>query len=79
MDDADAKARHDRMAENLRITFKLFDYGVATMRQRFRRDHPDESDDEIDERLRSWLQDRPMDAPGRPMTWEEWKAKRGLQ
>jgi hypothetical protein len=32
---------------------------------RLRREHPEESDDEIRERLRSYLHNRPPDAPGR--------------
>jgi len=79
MDDAADRAKQERIAQNMRITFQLYGYGVATMRQKFRQRHPDESDEEIDERLRSWLQDRPRDGSGRPVTWEEWRAKRGLR
>ena len=51
----------DRFAETLRLS----EDGVALMRQNLRRRHPDESDDQIEERLEAWLRDRPMDAPGK--------------
>ena len=38
--------------------------GLALMRQNLRRRHPGESAEEIEVRLRTWLLDRPADAPG---------------
>jgi hypothetical protein len=61
-------------AAKLRLALSLHDDGVSLMRQNFIRRHPDESEAQIDVRFRSWLRDRPMDAPGRAMTWAEWKA-----
>ena len=38
---------------------ELFEIGVKLMRQNLRRDYPDETEQEIDERLRAWLEHRP--------------------
>ena len=42
----------------------MADEGIELMRSNLRRRHPDETDQEIDERLEAWLIDRPLDAPG---------------
>lgn len=43
------------------------------MRQNLKRRHPEASEQEIDDRLRSWLRERPGaehgDAIGRPIVW----------
>jgi hypothetical protein len=61
------------MRERLRICFDLFESGLDLMRQRLRRQYPDETDDEIGRRLAAWLQERPGaesgDGSGRPGTW----------
>lgn len=53
-----------------RTTLDLFEAGLALMRQNLRRTHSDATDDEIDHRLREWLQSRPGaeegDSCGRP-------------
>jgi hypothetical protein len=58
----------ERIRERLRVTFELFDAGVALMRQNLRRRHPDAPDAEIEERLTQWLHHRPGaefgDSPG---------------
>jgi hypothetical protein len=41
----------------LEVMDALHEAGVALMRQNLRRRHPDESDGQIDARLRRWLQD----------------------
>lgn len=51
-------------ASRFRAALTMADKGVALMRQNLRRRQPDASDEEIDDRLRSWLAGRPMDAPG---------------
>ena len=55
----------------LRTTLDLFNTGLDLMRQNLRRDHPQANEDEIDRRLRQWLQERPGaeagDCPGRPV------------
>ncbi|MDP8968935.1 MAG: hypothetical protein M3N52_00155 [Actinomycetota bacterium] len=57
-------------AARLRTALALFDDGVALMRQNLRRAHPDAPEEEIERRLRSWLQQRPGaehgDGEGRP-------------
>jgi hypothetical protein len=46
-------------AEELRIALDLFECGVAMMRETQKREHPEETEAEIEERLRSWLRHRP--------------------
>lgn len=57
-------------AARLRLALDMFEDGVALMRQNLRRAHPEESDEEIDARVRAWLHHRPGaehgDAVGRP-------------
>jgi hypothetical protein len=48
-----------------RLTVQMAEFGIGMMFARLRREHPEESDDEIRERLRSYLHNRPPDAPGR--------------
>ena len=52
---------------------ELFEIGVKLMRQNLRRDYPDETEQEIDERLHAWLEHRPGaehgDCPGRRLKW----------
>jgi hypothetical protein len=51
----------------------MFDAGVDLMRQRLRREHPDDGSEEIERRITAWLQQRPGaehgDAEGRPGSW----------
>jgi hypothetical protein len=42
----------------------LADEGLEIMGQNLRRRHPDASDEEIQERLSAWVNDRPPDCPG---------------
>jgi hypothetical protein len=45
------------------------------MRENLRREHPTESEGQIEERLRSWLRHRPGaehgDSAGRPVDWNK--------
>jgi hypothetical protein len=45
-------------SEKLRIALDLFESGVAMMRETLKREHPTESDAQIEERLRKWLRHR---------------------
>ena len=60
-------------AERFRIAMDLFQTGVDLMRQNLRREHPDDSDEEIEARLADWLKTRPGaehgDCPGRRLDW----------
>jgi hypothetical protein len=60
-------------AERFRIAMDLFETGVDLMRQNLRREHPDESEAQIEERLRAWLHHRPGaefgDCEGRRVAW----------
>ena len=61
-----------RAAERLRLALEMFGVGEAMMRQKLRREHPDETDAEIEARLIAWLQERPAeagDAVGPPVAW----------
>ena len=62
-----------RAAERLRLAIEMFAAGEAMMRQKLRREHPDETDAEIEARLVAWLQERPGaeagDAVGHPVAW----------
>lgn len=63
----------EKAAARLGMALDLFETGVEMMRQKFRRDHPDLADQEVEARLGSWLRKRPGaefgDAVGRPVTW----------
>jgi hypothetical protein len=53
----------------LRVAIDLFETGVEIMRQKLRRERPDATEQDLDERLRRWLRHRPGaefgDCPGR--------------
>lgn len=55
----------NRLGYLLDAAFDLHETGMALRRQRFRRDHPDAGEAEIDDMFRSWVADRPPDGPGR--------------
>lgn len=60
-------------ADRLRIALDLFELGVTMMRQKLRREAPEATEQEIEERLKTWLEERPGaehgDAEGRPRAW----------
>ncbi len=58
-------------AERLHLALDLFDAGVDLQRQRLRRAHPNESAEEIEARVRSWLlqEGEPGDADGVVVSW----------
>jgi hypothetical protein len=47
------------LAEAFQTTLHLFDFGVELMRQNLKRAYPTDTDEEIDDRLDTWLQERP--------------------
>ena len=49
----------DEKLKRLRITLSLMDLGVLMRRQRLCREHPEDSTEQVDRRLRLWLVDRP--------------------
>ncbi len=61
MKDQSEKAR----AERLRIALDLADSGIQLYRQKLRRRYPEESEAQIDARMKQWFHDRPPDSPGR--------------
>ena len=56
---------NDTPAGRLRAALELAETGVEMKRQNLRRAYPTETAEEIDDRLRAWLGDWPLDAPGR--------------
>ena len=60
-------------AERLGLSLQLCDAGQTLMLQNLRRDFPDESELQLEERLVLWLQTRPGaelgDAEGTPSDW----------
>ncbi|MEY3034763.1 MAG: hypothetical protein RLZ86_1385 [Actinomycetota bacterium] len=53
------------MAGDLARVDEMYLEGLEMKRQQIRRQDPSLSADEVEQRLRTWLLDRPMDAPGR--------------
>lgn len=43
----------------LALALELSETGIQMRAQRFRREHPDASDTEVDSFMRAWLHDRP--------------------
>jgi hypothetical protein len=48
-------ARDPSVQQRARETFELFEVAVSLVRARLRREHPDATDQEIDEFVREWL------------------------
>jgi hypothetical protein len=46
-------------SEKLRIALELYESGVAMMRETLKRENPEESEAQIEERLRRWIRHRP--------------------
>jgi hypothetical protein len=61
----------DSAAENLEDALELADLAERMVRARLRRDHPEWSDGELEERVLAWLHERPGaehgDAEGIPV------------
>jgi hypothetical protein len=59
--------------DRLRTTFELIDLTERMFRQRLRRENPELSDAEIEERVTAWYHTRPGaehgDSEGTPGTW----------
>ncbi|MFB6264176.1 MAG: hypothetical protein ABEL76_11210 [Bradymonadaceae bacterium] len=62
-------------AERLRTALELFEAGVELRRQQLRRTYPEAGEEEIQVRLREWIQTRPGaehgDAEGTPIHLSE--------
>lgn len=65
-------------AEKMRAAFDLFTAGVRLMEQNLRRRHPQAGNEEIQERLAAWLQERPGaefgDCVGKVVQWRDREA-----
>jgi hypothetical protein len=49
-----------RMKRNLQLAFDLHEAGVSMMKQNLRRKFPDAAEQEINQRLQLWLEERPL-------------------
>jgi hypothetical protein len=60
-------------AQRFRIAMDLFQTGVDLMRQNLKREDPDATEEQIEDRLRAWVRHRPGaefgDSEGRPGAW----------
>ena len=60
-------------ATGLALAFELSELGLRIREQRYRREHRNASDEEVETFIRAWLLDRPGapfgDGPGRPVPW----------
>jgi hypothetical protein len=69
----DDSAARELLADKLRLALVMSSEGFEMKREQFRRRFPAADDDEIDRRLRAWLQERPGaeygDGVGRPVSW----------
>lgn len=57
----------------LEIVFDLFEVATGMVAARYRREHPDASQEEVDAAVAAWVSSRPGapdgDAPGRVVSW----------
>ncbi len=51
-------------SDRLREALDLFDFGVSMMAARLRREHPDESPEQLAQRLDAWLTDQAPESVG---------------
>jgi hypothetical protein len=51
-------------SDRLREALDLFDFGVSMMAARLRREHPDESPEQLAQRLDAWLTDQAPEPVG---------------
>ncbi|MEZ4296292.1 MAG: hypothetical protein R3B70_15080 [Polyangiaceae bacterium] len=59
--------------ERLHAAFELYELGEDLLRQRYRREHPDMTEEAIEASVRAWRLRRPGaehgDAEGEPIAW----------
>lgn len=60
-------------AERMAATADLFEFACDIRRGKLRREHPDQSPEQIEQLIDAWLQERPGaelgDGEGRPVPW----------
>ena len=59
----------DELGKRLLASLDMWEFGVELTELRFRREHPEASDSEIQARIRAWLRGRPADGAGRVVAW----------
>ena len=66
-------AQDEVAARRFKVTLELFEAGVAMMREKLRREHPEWADTAVEAAVAAWLRERPGaehgDAVGRPVRW----------
>jgi hypothetical protein len=53
------------VGESLAIVDEMYLEGLEMKRAQIRREHPEITDESVEQLLRDWISGRPMDAPGR--------------
>ena len=56
-------------AARLRLAMAMQREGALLKRENLRRQFPAATEQELDEHFERWLLDRPMDAPGKVVSW----------
>ncbi|WP_044237485.1 hypothetical protein [Chondromyces apiculatus] len=63
----------EQVSERFRTALSLYELGERMLRQKLRRQQPELSEEEIEERVVAWLHRRPGaelgDGEGRPVPW----------
>lgn len=54
----------DTPRRRFEMTAELFELGAQLRESRYRRENPDTTDDEVRLFIRTWLRDKPLEAPG---------------
>lgn len=67
--ESNAPSAEVRLRRNLIRALELFEVGLDMKRQSLRRAHPELGLDAIEELLRAWLRDRPLDGIGVERDW----------
>ena len=57
------------LGKRLLASLDMWEFGVELTELRFRREHPEASDPEIQAMVRAWLRGRPADGVGRVVPW----------
>ena len=59
----------EELGKRLLASLDMWEFGVELTELRFRREHPEASDPEIQALVQAWLRERPADGAGRVVSW----------
>ena len=59
----------EKLGQRLLASLDMWEFGVELTELRFRREHPEASDAEIQAMVQAWLRARPADGNGRVVSW----------